>query len=174
MGKVLQTPTPDLYACQLSTLALWLVEKAPALRVESYGWRCCAPSRPDRSVSSHGWAMQLWPAELGDVNWNGDVWRAASADTAEQHHLLNSKKNCATRWRTCLVHGEMSTSAVMTERYCLWGRLIVQELCESRGGRPGMSVLTSLLVSVDVKNYWTVLRHWSQLVPNMSADIWEH
>ena len=48
---------------------------------------------------------------------------------------------------------------------------IVQELCESRGGRPGLSVLTSLLVSVDVKIYSTVLRHWSQLVPNMSADI---
>ena len=30
---------------------------------------------------------------------------------------------------------------------------IVQELCESQGGRPGLSVLTSLLVSVDVKNY---------------------
>ena len=30
---------------------------------------------------------------------------------------------------------------------------IVQELCESRGGRPGLSVLTSLPVSVDVKNY---------------------
>ena len=42
---------------------------------------------------------------------------------------------------------------------------IVQELCESGGG---------LLVSVDVKIYWTVLRHWSQLVPNMSADIWGH
>ena len=28
---------------------------------------------------------------------------------------------------------------------------IAQELCESRGGRPGLSVLTSLLVSVDVK-----------------------
>ena len=28
---------------------------------------------------------------------------------------------------------------------------IVQKLCESRGGRPGLSVLTSLLVSVDVK-----------------------
>ena len=52
--------------------------------------------------------------------------------------------------------------------------LIVQELCESRGGRPGLSVLTSLLVSVDVKIYWTVLRHWSQLVPNMSNDIWGH
>ena len=50
---------------------------------------------------------------------------------------------------------------------------IVQELWESRGGRPGLSVLTSLLVSVDVKIYWTVLRHWSQLVPNMSTDIWE-
>ena len=33
------------------------------------------------------------------------------------------------------------------------GMLIVQELCESRGGRPGLSVLTNLLVSVDVKNY---------------------
>ena len=50
-------------------------------------------------------------------------------------------------------------------------QIIVQELCESRGGRPGLSVLTSLLVSVDVKIYCTVLRHWSQLVPNMSHDI---
>ena len=48
---------------------------------------------------------------------------------------------------------------------------IVQELCESRGGRPGLSVLTSLLVSVDVKIYCTVLRHWSHLVPNMSNDL---
>ena len=31
--------------------------------------------------------------------------------------------------------------------------LIVQELCESRGGRPELSVLTSLLVSVEVRNY---------------------
>ena len=30
---------------------------------------------------------------------------------------------------------------------------IVQEPCESRSGRPGLSVLTSLLVSVDVKLY---------------------
>ena len=51
---------------------------------------------------------------------------------------------------------------------------IVQELCESRGGRPGLSVLTSFLVSVDVKVYWTMLRHWSQLVPNMSTDIRRH
>ena len=33
------------------------------------------------------------------------------------------------------------------------GNHIVRELCESRGGRPGLSVLTSLLVSVDVKIY---------------------
>ena len=38
---------------------------------------------------------------------------------------------------------------------CALGRQrpIVQELCESRGGRPGLSVLKSLLVSVDVKIY---------------------
>ena len=31
--------------------------------------------------------------------------------------------------------------------------IIVQELCESRGGRPGLYVLTSLLIPVDVKRY---------------------
>ena len=50
----------------------------------------------------------------------------------------------------------------------------VQELCESRGG-PGLPVLMSLTVSVDVKQQWTVrLRHWSQFVPNMSIDIRGH
>ena len=29
----------------------------------------------------------------------------------------------------------------------------VQELCESRGGRPGLSVLMSLTASVDVKQH---------------------
>ena len=57
------------------------------------------------------------------------------------------------------------------KKSCDAEKIIVQELCESRGGRPGLSVLTSLLVSVDVKIYCTVLRHWSQLVPNMSHDI---
>ena len=50
----------------------------------------------------------------------------------------------------------------------------VQELCESRGGRPGLSILTSLTVSVDVKQHWTVLRCWSQFVPNMLTDIRGH
>ena len=43
------------------------------------------------------------------------------------------------------------------------------EVCivHGRCGRPGLSVLTGLVVSVDVK-------HWSQLVPNMSTDIRGH
>ena len=54
-------------------------------------------------------------------------------------------------------------------------KIIFQELCESRGGRPGLSVLTSLLVSVDVQDsIEPCFRHWSQLVPNMSTDIWGH
>ena len=39
------------------------------------------------------------------------------------------------------------------ERSSKYRRHIVQELCESRGGRPGLSVLTNLPVSVDVKQY---------------------
>ena len=37
--------------------------------------------------------------------------------------------------------------------YIVLNSFIVQELCESRGRRPGLSVLTSLLVSMDVKIY---------------------
>ena len=56
---------------------------------------------------------------------------------------------------------QLSTDAVSALRKVrvlirLWKQLsppIVQQLCESRGGRPGLSVLTSLLVSMDVKNY---------------------
>ena len=39
---------------------------------------------------------------------------------------------------------------------------------------PGLPVLTSLVVSVNVKQQWTVLRHWSQFVPYMSTDIRSH
>ena len=55
-----------------------------------------------------------------------------------------------------------------------YAQLRVQELCESRGGRHGLSVLMSLTVSVDVKQHWTVLRHRSQFVPDTSTDIREH
>ena len=34
-----------------------------------------------------------------------------------------------------------------------WWLARVQELCESRGGRPGLPVLMSLTVSVDVKQH---------------------
>ena len=50
----------------------------------------------------------------------------------------------------------------------------VQGLCESRGGRPGLSVLMSLMVSVDLKQHWTMLTHWSQFVPNILTDIRGH
>jgi len=47
---------------------------------------------------------------------------------------------------------EATESMDLHIRRSMTERDIVQELCESRGGRPGLSVLTSLLVSVDVKN----------------------
>ena len=46
----------------------------------------------------------------------------------------------------------------------------VQELCESWGARRGLPVLMSLMVSVDVKQHWTMHTHWSQFVPNMYVN----
>ena len=45
------------------------------------------------------------------------------------------------------------SDSLLLAKYTMLEEVIVQELGESRGGRPGLSVLTSLLVSVDVKNY---------------------
>ena len=55
----------------------------------------------------------------------------------------------------CLCYYVCIIYKVCLYKQCLYSRMrvIVQELCESRGGRPGLSVLTSLLVSVDVKIY---------------------
>ena len=62
---------------------------------------------------------------------------SARADSLEYHSA----------WR----RSATSTKEQLVATYRLF--IIVQELCESRGGRPGLFVLTSLLVSVDVKNY---------------------
>ena len=43
------------------------------------------------------------------------------------------------------------TSATLAPATCF--QFSVQELCESRGGRPGLPVLTSIMVSVDVKQH---------------------
>ena len=59
----------------------------------------------------------------------------------------------------CVQHGRTGTPVVVVRSHLPSSSqpklldIIVQELCESRGGRPELSVLTSLLVSVDVKNY---------------------
>ena len=55
------------------------------------------------------------------------------------------------RTQSCFARTGIHTTKLATLDKC--STHIVKELCESRGGRPGLSVLTSLLVSVDVKLY---------------------
>ena len=58
------------------------------------------------------------------------------------------------------INASICPKPVPISPYGLCGRKAVlnicpraQELCENRDGRPGFSVLTSLMVSVDVKQY---------------------
>ena len=65
--------------------------------------------------------------------------------------LTSSAYAVLDRLRCCWSHGPVH---ICKYKYIPrgWSSLHrVQELCESRGGRPGLSVLTSLMVSVDVK-----------------------
>ena len=81
-------------------------------------------------------------------------------NTAFRHLPPNSARFGYITEGALFISAQLSSDAVSALRKVrvlirLWKQpsAIIQELCESRGGRPGLSVLTSLLVSVDVKNY---------------------
>ena len=92
---------------------------------------------------------------------------------ATQWRQLAARAGCghSTFRRECQLKPSSPRSRRLTRYKLCWGIswCRVQELCESRGVRPELPVLLSLTVSVDVKQHWTMLRHWSQFVPNMSA-----
>ena len=52
-------------------------------------------------------------------------------------------------------HSLSDSSPVTNRPYGFCDRNRAQELCESRGGRPGLQSLISLMVSVDVKQHST-------------------
>ena len=68
-------------------------------------------------------------------------------------HTHTSKTSSGRTFLCSLCETPPNTCTTYTNGMNYRHTLIVQELCESRGGRPGLSVLTSLLVSVDVKIY---------------------
>ena len=77
------------------------------------------------------------------------------AGTASLLSLSGTQTTCSVQFKN-LNHPTRGNFVVVTSlqvQSLLLLEYIVQELCESRGGRPGLSVLMSLLVSVDVKIY---------------------
>ena len=151
----------------------------------------------DLYLNDHCWLAGLHCVFIVDFMWPSVsfshplIFKQGWQGVKEQNHscliCILSRRELRNKTHSCLIHSvqtkEQNHSCLIhsaqkgvkeQNHSCLIYSVIVQELCESRGGRPGLSVLTSLLVSVDVKNYWTVLRHWSQLVPNVSTDMWGH
>ena len=64
----------------------------------------------------------------------------------------NNNNNNKTVSASAYISSPVATCSQIKVVICCISSSIVQELSESRGGRPGLFVLTSLLVSVDVKN----------------------
>ena len=59
---------------------------------------------------------------------------------------------------TCFFYAQSTMTVTSGRRGISLREIRVQELCESRGGRPGLFVLMSLTVSVDVKQHRAMLR----------------
>ena len=79
-----------------------------------------------------------------DTGWHGEA-PLVNNNNNYNHILYSPQREIKAVVRS---HNEEHSSIIRSHE-----TLLVQELCESRGGRTGLSVLTSLLVSVDVKNY---------------------
>ena len=110
--------------------------------------------------------MHLTYVALHEVTWCMAVWCTQKPPRWQQFQALSVHQfegYSKTRYKKLFTHGEITcerSESARERRIALYKSdqqqlqlLIVQELCESRGGRPELSVLTSLLVSVDVKNY---------------------
>ena len=109
--------------------------------------------------------LQLHPTALkqerNGVEWRGGVgWAEGGISDISEAAAASPGRTEA--GRVCQ-HRYKMPEAYRTERpcaawtysgpWCAATWVIVQELCDSRGGRPGPAVLTSLMVSVDVKQY---------------------
>ena len=75
--------------------------------------------------------------------------RLASVSSVSSHITFCNFSPCS----GCIFPGiYFITRHLLNVKGISFGKFLrVQELCESRGGRPGLSVLMSLTVSVDVK-----------------------
>ena len=126
----------------------------------------------EKQLSSEKQHIELWepnPISLFTLI----SWSLPHPTTGSTHKGVNQRSKDVTQ--TQQQRPESPTvSPGMRENTRYINSTRVQELCESRDGRPGLSVLMSLTVSADVKQHWTMLRHWSQFVPNMSTDIQGH
>ena len=94
---------------------------------------------------------------VGDNIWAGnrqiEKWYCPTAPQWWRTNTTYSKTGCT--WRNANAEKQQENFAGFRTdnnyRIIKTSKVIVQELCESRGGRPGLSVLTSLLVSVGRK-----------------------
>ena len=104
---------------------------------------------------------------LENKSSSSSLYTSISSITSQHQHYCRRRRRL---WRSCHDRCGRHRHHCITIIRCLWCghgvvakryiwlveccfMSIVPELCESRGGRPGLSVLTSLMVSVDVKLY---------------------
>ena len=95
-----------------------------------------APTADMSAPQHHDLLSSLFSPSVGGI--------AASSSQSTTMSTAPHRKTAGTGGAAKVIKGEF-TKRVHTLR--------VQELCESRGGRPGLSVLMSVMVSVDVRQY---------------------
>ena len=148
-------------------------------RPQSFCQKCRWQVTAKHAHTLHMWLCMKWRAWLYGVHktrqdGSSFMWHKSSQCskyTTGRYWKMSYKKAV----HSCRITCKLSESA-REQRIALYKSdqhliVMVQELCESRW--PSWAVHPNE-PSVDVKIYWTMLRHWSQLVPKISADIQGH
>ena len=108
---------------------------------------------------------KLWVTIMQHFNLSVTIMQHCSLSVTGHHHATLYTIG---HWPPCKAEG--CRSMFRSDLYATniagyrMRAVTVQELCESRGGRSGLPVLMSLMVSVNVKQHRTMLTHWSQFV----------
>ena len=93
---------------------------------------------------------------LREVMWHGEWLYSVHTQHTETAAVSRGTSHVTTK-QCCKYTTWLDIRNALKKFQTLIENHRVQELCESRGGRPGLSVLMSLTVSVDIKQHWTML-----------------
>ena len=158
VGAHAQMGLPRLKLAQAMTRVMTTFLSARSQRL------CCLDHCPRPGIRTLPNSKSRWGGGDSSVVRAPDSWLKGRGFES----LLERRENFLLQGRLSVL--TLISVSVPPRRVTTVARKKSRHSAKSAGGRLQLNTHTPYVCGF----YWTVLRHWSQLVPNMSNDIWGH